>query len=79
MAKGKDERHNPRRKVHKQDDFLSGHGMTAEQQHGAEMRASAVPASDLEGEYPGPGTYTTPGAKLVSRVLWESRMRREME
>lgn len=74
MANGNDERHNPKRKVGKED-LLSEHGMTSEQQHGAEMRASAVPASDFEGEYEGQGTYTSIGAQLLARMAWESRMR----
>jgi hypothetical protein len=56
-------------------DLLSEHGMTVEQQHGAEMRASAVPPSDFEGEYQGPGRYTSLGAQFLQRILWESRMR----
>lgn len=59
-------------------DFLAGHGMAPAEQHGAEMRAAAVPASDFEGEYEGPGTYTSPGARLLQRKTWESRMRKEM-
>lgn len=59
-------------------DFLSGHGMTSLEQHAAVMNASAVPASDFEGEYKGPGTYTSAGAQRLAKVAWESRMRKEM-
>lgn len=52
MAKGDDERHNPKRKVGKED-FLSSHGMTPEQQHTAEMNAANVPVSELEWERAG--------------------------
>ena len=75
MANGNDERHNPKRKVGKED-FLSGHGMTPEQQHAAEMNAANVPVSDLEWEGQGPGTYTSPASQLLARIAWESRMRR---
>lgn len=75
MANGKDERHNPKRKVDKED-FLSEHGMSQIQQFAAERSAAADSVSDLEGEYPGPGTYDSPGAQLLQRILWESRMRR---
>lgn len=75
MANGKDERDNPKRKVGKED-FLSGHGMTPEQQHAAEMNAANVPVSDLEWEGQGPGTYTSPASQLLARIAWESRMRR---
>jgi hypothetical protein len=58
-------------------DFLAQKGMSTAEQHGAVMRASAVPPSQLEGHYP---SYkaTTSGANLLSKVLFESRMRREM-
>jgi hypothetical protein len=58
-------------------DFLAQKGMSQAEQHGAVMRAAAVPASQLEGDYP---LYkaTTSGANLLSKVLFESRMRREM-
>lgn len=59
-------------------DFLQGHGMSPMEQHGAEMRAAAVPASDFEGEYPSPWSYTSPAAQLIARKAWESRMRKEM-
>ena len=75
MANGNDERNNPKRKVGKED-FLSGHGMTPEQQHAAEMNAANVPVSDLEWEGQGPGTYTSPASQLLARIAWESRMRR---
>ena len=75
MANGKDERDNPKRKVGKED-FLSEHGMTPTQQFVAERHAAAVPASDFEGEYdPIPG-YTFNTNSLLSRVMWESRMRK---
>lgn len=57
-------------------DFLAGHGMSSMEQHGAVMRAAAVPASDFEGEYEGPGTYTSPSARFLQRKTWESRMRK---
>lgn len=57
-------------------DILAEHGMTTEQQHGAVMRAAAVPVSDFEGEYQGPGTYDSPGARLLQRITWEARMRK---
>jgi hypothetical protein len=57
------------------DDFLSSHGMVSAQQFGAVMRASAVPASDFEGEYDAVGTYSSPAAKMLQRKAWESRMR----
>lgn len=60
------------------NDFLSGSGMSAEEQHAAIMRASAVPASDFEGEYKPIGTYNSPMAKLLKQKAWESRMRKEM-
>lgn len=53
--------------------------MTPEEQYAAEMRASAVPASEYEGEHAGPGTYTSKGAELLKRKAWESRMRQEMK
>jgi hypothetical protein len=74
MANGNDERHNPKRKVGKED-FLSEHGMTPDQQFVAERHAAAVPASDFEGYYPMPG-YNYPGAQRLQRILWESRMRK---
>lgn len=64
------------KKKKKTDNFLSEHGMTIEQQHGAEMQAAAVPVSDLEGEHQGPGTYNSPGARLLQRITWEARMRK---
>ena len=64
-------------KKKKTDDLLERHGMTKEQQHGALMRASAVPPSDFEGEYKGPGTYNSPGAQRLQRILWEVRMRNQ--
>ena len=64
--------------VRNNDDFLSGSGLHAVDQHGAVMRASAVPASDFEGAYEGPGTYTSPMAQLLQKKAWESRMRAEM-
>lgn len=63
----------------RKDNFLAGHGMTPAEQHAAVMRAAAVPVSDFEGEYQGPGTYTSKGAELLKRKAWESRMRKEME
>jgi hypothetical protein len=57
-------------------DFLSESGMTPVEQHGAVMRAAAVPASDFEGEYQSQGTYSSPSAQRLQRILWESRMRR---
>ena len=62
-------------KNNKANDILEQHGMSRQEQHGANMRASAVPASDFEGEYKGPGTYNSPGAQRLQRVLWEVRMR----
>lgn len=52
--------------------------MPIEEQHAAEMRAAAVPASDFEGTYQSLGTYTSRGAQLLQRKTWESRMRKEM-
>ena len=75
MANGNDERHNPKRKVGKED-FLSEHGMTPDQQFVAERHAANVPVSDLEWEGQGPGTYTSPASQLLARIAWESRMRR---
>ena len=74
MAKGDDERHNPKRKVGKED-LLSQHGMDSTQQHAAMMNAAAVPVSDLEWEGEGPGTYNSPASHLLARIAWESRMR----
>lgn len=62
----------------RKDNFLAGHGMNPAEQHGAVMRASADALSNLEGEYQGPGTYTSKGAQLLQRKAWESRMRKEM-
>lgn len=62
----------------RKDNFLEGHGMSPAEQHGVVMRAAAVPASDFEGEYEGMGTYESPGASLLKRKAWESRMRKEM-
>ena len=61
----------------RKNDFLIGHGMTPAEQHGAEMRASAVPVSELEGYYP---YYETSGrgADLLKKATFESRMRKEM-
>ena len=64
--------------VKRNNDFLSGAGMSAEEQHGAIMRASAVPASYFEGQYESVGTYNSPMAQLLQRKAWESRMRKEM-
>lgn len=63
----------------RQDDFLAASGMDVAQQHAATMRAAAVPASDLEGYYPGPGTYNSPGAQRLQKATFESRMRKEMD
>jgi hypothetical protein len=60
------------------NDFLAGSGMSAESQHASVMNASAVPSSDFEGSYEGPGTYTSPMAQLLQKKAWESRMRKEM-
>jgi hypothetical protein len=59
------------------EDFLTEKGMSAEEQFGAVRRAAAVPASEMEGNYP---YYKTSGkgAKLLSKVMFESQMRREM-
>lgn len=59
------------------EDFLSEKGMSPMEQHGAVMRAAAVPVSDLEGYYP---YYKTsgPAASALSKALFESMMRREM-
>ena len=65
----------PVKKPKKADDVLQRHGMSKQEQHGAVMRGSAVPASDLQGEYKGPGTYNSPGAQGLQRILWEVRMR----
>jgi len=65
--------------VSRKDNFLAGHGMTPAEQHAAVMRASADSLPTLEGEYQGPGTYTSKGAQLLQRKAWESRMRKEME
>lgn len=59
-------------------DFLSDSGMIPAEQHGAVMRAAGVPASDFEGEYQSQGTYNSPSAQRLQKVLWESRMRKEM-
>ena len=75
MTNGKDERDNPKRRVGKED-FLAGHGMDPTQQKAAGMNAAAVPVSDFEGEYdPIPG-YTYNTNSLLSRVMWESKMRK---
>ena len=52
-------------------DFLAGSGISAESQHASVMTASAVPASDFEGDYEGPGTYTSPMAQLLQKKAWE--------
>ena len=59
------------------EDFLADKGMSPAEQHGATMRAAAVPVSELEGHYP---YYKTTGksAHLLSKVMFESQMRREM-
>ena len=61
----------------RKDNFLAASGMTPEEQHAAVMRASAVPASDFEGEYEPVGTYDSPSARMLQRRLWESRMRKQ--
>lgn len=64
------------RKRKRKDDFLAASGMTPEQQHAAVMNAAAVPVSDFEGEnYIPPGTYNE--NSLLSRVMWESKMRKQ--
>jgi hypothetical protein len=68
----------PNRNKNRSINLLSASGMLPAEQHGAVMRASAVPASDFEGEYPSQGTYTSKGAQLLQRKTWESRMRKEM-
>ena len=60
-------------------DFLAEKGMSPAEQHGSVMRASAVPASELEGNYPYYKTPNTSGANLLSKVMFESQMRREMK
>lgn len=65
-------------KRNRKNDFLAGHGMSPTEQFVAERQASAVPVSDLEGEFEGPGTYTSRSASLLQRKAWESRMRKEM-
>lgn len=55
------------------EDFLAGHGMSQVEQKAATMRAAAVPASDFEGEYQGPGTYTM-GHPLL-KAIGEERIR----
>lgn len=59
------------------EDFLSEMGMSKEEQHAATMQAANVPVSDFEGYFP---LYKTSGraASLLSKALFESRMRREM-
>jgi hypothetical protein len=59
------------------DDFLEEKGMSKAEQVGAVKRAAAVPVSEMEGNYP---YYkaSTKGAKLLSKVMFESQMRREM-
>ena len=49
-------------------DFLEAGGMTKAEQHAATMRAAAVPASDFEGEYEGPGTYTRKRAQILKNI-----------
>ena len=49
-------------------DFLEAGGMSKEEQHAATMRAAAVPVGDFEGEYEGPGTYTSPAAQALRNV-----------
>jgi hypothetical protein len=61
----------------RKDDFLSAAGMSPVEQHAAEMNAAAVPASDFEGEYDAVGTYNSPAAQRLQRLLWESRMRQQ--
>lgn len=56
-------------------DILAEHGMTTEQQHGATMRAAAVPVSDFEGEYAPLEGFTYNPNSLFSRRMWEYRMR----
>ena len=62
--------------MNRKDNFLAGHGMTPEQQHAAVMNASAVPASDFEGEYEPLEGFTYNPNSLFSRVMWEARMRK---
>ena len=57
------------------EDFLEEKGMSKAEQHGAVMRAAAVPVSELEGYYP----YYKTSDSLLSKVMFESRMRREMK
>lgn len=58
------------KKRSRKKDFLAGHGMSPAQQHAAVMRAAAVPVSDFEGEYQGPGSYTSEGAQFIQRKIW---------
>jgi len=76
MGKKKPDPKKPVKKPKKTDDTLEKHGMSKEEQHAAVMRAAAVPVSDFEGEYKGPGTYNSPGAQYLQRIMWEVRMRR---
>jgi hypothetical protein len=59
-------------------DVLSEMGMSPEEQHAAVMNAANVPLSEFEGEYQGIGTYESPAAQRLKKVMWESRMRKEM-
>jgi len=61
----------------RKDDFLAAAGMTPEQQFAAEMNASNVPVSDFEGQYDSVGTYNSPAAQRLQRILWESQMRKQ--
>lgn len=65
-----------KQKIKDEENLLTEHGMSPIEQHGAEMQAAAVPVSDLEGEHQGPGTYNSPGARLLQRITWEARMRK---
>lgn len=65
-----------KQKIKDEENLLTEHGMSPIEQHGAVMRAAAVPVSDFEGEYQSLGTYDSPGARLLQRITWESRMRR---
>jgi hypothetical protein len=49
-------------------DLLEEHGMSKAAQKAATMRAALVDPSEFEGEYEGPGTYTSAGAQLLQNI-----------
>jgi hypothetical protein len=49
-------------------DILEEHGMSKGAQKAAAMRAATFDPSEFEGEYEGPGTYTSTSAQMLRDI-----------